>query len=74
VVRITCLQFYVDIFLNELLPKAEQIMNEIENVVPSNEGSTFVKPKSTYKWSQTGPQYEYDYNEFTYFKVIKIYL
>jgi hypothetical protein len=32
-----------------------------------------VKPKSTFKWSdsKTPSYYEYDYNDFTYFKVIK---
>lgn len=50
----------------------EQIKQEIVNYLTKTSIHTFVKPKSTYKWSQTGPQYEYDYNEFTYFKVIKI--
>jgi predicted GH43/DUF377 family glycosyl hydrolase len=50
----------------------EQIKQEIVNYLTKTSQHTFVKPKSTYKWSQTGPQYEYDYNEFTYFKVIKI--
>ncbi len=49
----------------------EQIKQEIVNYLTKTSQHTFVKPKATYKWSQTGSQYEYDYNEFTYFKVIK---
>lgn len=50
----------------------EQIKQEIVNYLTKTSIHTFVKPKSNYKWSQTGSQYEYDYNEFTYFKVIKV--
>jgi hypothetical protein len=39
-------QFYVDLFVDELVPKAQEIMSEIENVKPSNQGIIFVKPKS----------------------------
>jgi hypothetical protein len=49
----------------------EQIKQEIVNYLTKTSIHTFVKPKATFKWSQTGSQYEYDYNEFTYFKVIK---
>lgn len=49
----------------------EQIKQEIFNYLTKTSIHTFVKPKSNYKWSQTGSQYEYDYNEFTYFKIIK---
>ena len=50
----------------------EQIKQEIVNYLTKTSQHTFVKPKSTYKWSQTGSQYEYDYSEFTYFKIIKV--
>jgi hypothetical protein len=50
----------------------EQIKQEIVNYLTKTSIHTFVKPKSNYKWSQTGSQYEYDYNVFTYFKVIKV--
>jgi len=50
----------------------EQIKQEIVNYLTKTSQHTFVKPKATYKWSQTGSQYEHDYNEFTYFKVIKV--
>lgn len=50
----------------------EQIKQEIVNYLTKTSIHTFIKPKATYKYSQTGSQYEYDYNEFTYFKVIKI--
>jgi hypothetical protein len=50
----------------------EQIKQEIVNYLTKTSIHTFVKPKANYKWVQTGSQYEYDYNEFTYFKVIKI--
>jgi len=49
----------------------EQIKQEIVNYLTKTSQHTFVKPKATYKWSQTGSQYEYDYEDFTYFKVIK---
>jgi len=50
----------------------EQIKQEIVNYLTKTSQHTFVKPKATYKWSQTGSQYEYDYIEFTYFKIIKV--
>lgn len=52
----------------------EQIKQEIVNYLTKTSIHTFVKPKSTFKWgdSKTPGYYEYDYNEFTYFKVIKI--
>ena len=50
----------------------EQIKQEIVNYLTKTSQHIFVKPKANYKWSQTGSQYEYDYNEFTYFKVIKV--
>ena len=49
----------------------EQIKQEIVNYLTKTSIHTFVKPKATYKRSQTGSQYEYDYEDFTYFKVIK---
>ena len=50
----------------------EQIKQEIVNYLTKTSIHTFVKPKATYKRSQTGSQYEYDYEDFTYFKVIKV--
>jgi hypothetical protein len=52
----------------------EQIKQEIVNYLTKTSQHTFVKPKATFKWgdSKTPGYYEYDYNEFTYFKVIKI--
>ena len=49
----------------------EQIKQEIVNYLTKTSQHTFVAPKVTFKWSQTGYQYEYDYENFTYFKVIK---
>jgi hypothetical protein len=49
----------------------EQIKQEIVNYLTKTSIHTFVVPKATYKWSQIGSQYEYDYEDFTYFKVIK---
>jgi len=51
----------------------EQIKQEIVNYLTKTSIHTFVKPKATFKWgdSKTPGYYEYDYNEFTYFKVIK---
>jgi hypothetical protein len=48
----------------------EQIKQEIVNYLTKTSQHTFVKPKATYNWTQR--ENEYDYNEFTYFKVIKI--
>ncbi len=50
----------------------EQIKQEIVNYLTKTSQHTFIKPKATFKWKQEGSNYEYDYNEFTYFKVIKI--
>ena len=50
----------------------EQIKQEIVNYLTKTSIHTFIKPKVTFKWKQEGSHYEYDYNEFTYFKVIKI--
>jgi hypothetical protein len=48
----------------------EQIKQEIVNYLTKTSQHTFVKPKVTYNWTQR--ENEYDYNDFTYFKVIKI--
>jgi hypothetical protein len=53
------------------MKNVEQIKQEIVNYLTKTSIHTFVKPKANYKWSQTGSKYEYDYNEFTYFKIIK---
>jgi len=52
----------------------EQIKQEIVNYLTKTSIHTFIKPKATFKWgdSKTPGYYEYDYNDFTYFKVIKI--
>jgi hypothetical protein len=39
-------QFYVDLFNNQLAPKAHIILKNMASVVPSNKGITFVSPKS----------------------------
>jgi len=52
----------------------EQIKQEIVNYLTKTSIHTFIKPKATFKWgdSKTPGYYEYDYNDFTYFKVIKV--
>lgn len=56
------------------MKNVEQIKQEIVNYLTKTSIHTFVKPKATFKWgdSKTPGYYEYDYNDFTYFKVIKI--
>lgn len=51
----------------------EQIKQEIVNYLTKTSGHTFIKPKSTFKWGNynTPGYYEYDYEDFTYFKVIQ---
>ncbi len=49
----------------------EQIKQEIVNYLTKTSIHTFIKPKATFKWKTEGSYYEYDYNDFTYFKVIK---
>ena len=48
----------------------EQIQSETINYLNKTLGHTFIKPKSTFNWKES--KYEYDYNDFTYFKLIKI--
>lgn len=50
----------------------EQIKQEIVNYLTKTSVHTFIKPKATFKWSREESYYEYDYNDFTYFKVIKV--
>lgn len=52
----------------------EQIKQEIVNYLTKTSIHTFIKPKATFKWGdpKTPGYYEYDYTNFTYFKVIKI--
>lgn len=50
----------------------EQIKQEIVNYLTKTSIHTFIKPKATFKWKTEGSYYEYDYNDFTYFKLIKI--
>ena len=51
----------------------EQIKQEIVSYLTKTSVHTFIKPKATFKWgdSKTPGYYEYDYNDSTYFKVIK---
>lgn len=51
----------------------EQIKQEIVNYLTKTSSHTFIKPKATFKWGSysTPGYYEYDYNDFTYFKVIQ---
>jgi hypothetical protein len=48
----------------------EQIQSETINYLSKTLGHTFIKPKSTFNWKES--KYEYDYNDSTYFKLIKI--
>lgn len=50
----------------------EQIKQEIVNYLTKTSGHTFIKPKATFKWgnSEKPGYYEYDYNDFTYFKIV----
>lgn len=50
----------------------EQIKQDIASYLTKTSAHTFIKPKATFKWDKENSHYEYDYNEFTYFKVIKI--
>jgi hypothetical protein len=52
----------------------EQIKQEIVNYLTKTSIHTFIKPKATFKWGdpKTPGYYEYEYNDFTYFKVIKV--
>ena len=50
----------------------EQIKQDIVSYLTKTSAHTFIKPKATFKWDKENSHYEYDYNEFTYFKVIKI--
>ena len=49
----------------------EQIKQEIVSYLTKTSIHTFIKPKATFKWDKENSHYEYDYNDFTYFKVIK---
>lgn len=55
----------------------EQIQKETINYLNKTTVHTFIKPKSIFKWGgdfgkdHHNNHYEYDYNDFTYFKVIK---
>ena len=49
----------------------EQIKQEIISYLTKTSIHTFIKPKATFKWDKENSHYEYDYNDFTYFKVIK---
>jgi hypothetical protein len=48
----------------------EQIKQEIVNYLTKTSEHTFIKPKATTKWIKEGVYCEYDYNEFSYFKVM----
>ncbi len=49
----------------------EQIKKAIVSYLTKTSAHTFIRPKAIYKWQSTGGYYEYDYNNFTYFKIIK---
>jgi hypothetical protein len=49
----------------------EQIKQEISSYLTKTSIHTFIKPKVTFKATKAGPlESEYNYNDFTYFKVI----
>jgi hypothetical protein len=50
----------------------EQIKQEIVSYLTKTADHTFIKPKATFKWgdSKTPGYYEYDYDNFTYFKIM----
>lgn len=50
----------------------EQIKQEIVNYLTKTSGHTFIKPSAKFKYgnSETPGYYEYDYDDFTYFKII----
>lgn len=48
----------------------EQIKQEIVSYLTKTSAHTFIKPKATTKWTKEGVYYEYDYNEFSYFRVM----
>lgn len=47
----------------------EQIKKEVINYLDKTSLHVFIKPKSTFDWKES--KYNYDYKDFTYFKVIK---
>jgi len=50
----------------------EQIKKEVITYLAKTSKHTFIKPKATFKWGneKIPGNYEYDYNEFTYFAVM----
>lgn len=48
----------------------EQIRKEVIDYLNKTSLHVFIKPKSTFDWEES--KYNYDYNDFTYFKVIKV--
>jgi hypothetical protein len=48
----------------------EQIKQDIVSYLTKTSAHTFIKPKATTKWIKEGVYYEYDYNDFTYFKIV----
>jgi hypothetical protein len=48
----------------------EQIKQEIVNYLTKTSGHTFIKPKATTEWIKEGVYCEYDYSDFTYFKML----
>jgi len=51
----------------------KNIKQEIVNYLTKTTQHTFIKPKATFKWGNEtkAGYYEYDYENFTYFKVFK---
>ena len=50
----------------------EEIKQEIVRYLTKTSEHTFIKPKSTFKYYESGGKWEHDWTQFTYFKVIKI--
>ena len=51
----------------------EQIKKEVTNYLEKTTNHLFIKPKATFKWGNENKSgyYEYDYQNFTYFKIFK---
>jgi hypothetical protein len=50
----------------------EQIKQEIVSYLMKTSAHTFIKPKANFKWGdfKSPGYYEYDYDDFTYFKIM----
>ena len=56
----------------KVMKTAEQIKQEIVSYLTKTSEHTFIKPSAKFKFgnSETPGYYEYDYNDFTYFKMM----